>query len=176
VRSARKRAIIADKCAMIAMQHMNPDHLRHVQSHPAGAIEPEDARVGTLAAGDPVKSASSFLPLEAGVVSEAIPAFFIGRNREGLWVARNVNRKIGGIFLFESSALSFARRKSRPRGVATIYQPERFELDLKNRGNPFIVHIGRLKRFANSHSQRIIAFIGETVRTLRNWLKDIHVF
>ena len=72
------------------------------------------------------------------VVSEAIPAFYIGRNEEGFWVARDVKGRTGGIFLFEDSAVSFARRNSRPTGCATIFSSERLELDLKNGGNPLI--------------------------------------
>ena len=59
-----------------------------------------------------------FQPLDPWIVNEAIPAFFIGRNREGFWVARDVNGRIGGIFLLENSALSFARRNSRPPAAA----------------------------------------------------------
>ncbi len=52
-----------------------------------------------------------FVPLDPGIVNETIPAFFIGRNMEGFWVARDVNGQIGGIFLLENSALSFARKQ-----------------------------------------------------------------
>jgi hypothetical protein len=79
-----------------------------------------------------------FQPLDPGIVNEAIPAFFIGRNMEGFWVARDARGRIGGIFLLESSAVSFARKNSRPAGCATIFPPERFELDLENKGNPLV--------------------------------------
>jgi hypothetical protein len=44
----------------------------------------------------------------SSALSEAIPAFFVGRNKDGFWVARDADAKIGGIFLFEKSALNFA--------------------------------------------------------------------
>ena len=57
----------------------------------------------------PATVTAQFRPLDPGIVNETIPAFFIGRNKEGFWVARDVNGQIGGIFLLENSALSFAR-------------------------------------------------------------------
>ena len=133
--------------------------------------DPERTQTGAPPAEDPAKRIPPFRPLDAGILSEAIPAFFIGRNKDGFWVARNANGKIGGIFLFESSALSFARKKSRPRGCATIYQPGTFELDLINRGNRFIAPIGRLKRLAIGQLQRLMDFIGRTIKALQSWPK-----
>ena len=89
-----------------------------------------------------------FQPLDCDIVSPAIPAFYIGRNLEGFWVAREARGTSGGLFLFEKSAVSFARKNSRPVGCATIYPSERFELDIRNRGNPLIARFGPLKRLA----------------------------
>ena len=109
---------------------------------------------------EPAAMAAPFQPLDLDIVSAAIPAFFIGRNRDGLWVARDAKGKAGGLFLFESSALSFARRNSRPTGCATIYPSEGFELDLTNKGNPLVAHLGPLQRLATRVRQRIAALIG----------------
>jgi hypothetical protein len=89
-----------------------------------------------------------FRPLDPDILNEAIPAFFIGRNNEGFWLARDVKGQAGGVFLFESSALSFARRHCGPSGCATIFPSERFELDLENHGNPLIVYLRPLMRLA----------------------------
>lgn len=78
-------------------------------------------------------------PLDPDVVSAAIPAFFIGRNSAGLWVAREANGRIGGLFLFKSSAVDFANRQGGPARCALIFPVETFELDIENRGNPLIV-------------------------------------
>jgi hypothetical protein len=67
--------------------------------------------------------AVQFQPLDPAVVSEAIPAFFIGRNEEGFWIARDVKGRIGGIFLRENSALSFARRNSGPGDARPYFPP-----------------------------------------------------
>lgn len=97
---------------------------------------------------EPAAVTTQFKPLDPGIINDAIPAFFIGRNRDGFWVARAVNGRIGGIFLLENSAVSFAKRHSRPTGCATIYPSGRFELDLENRGNPLILTLASSMHFA----------------------------
>ena len=99
-----------------------------------------------------VEVTAEFRPLDAAIVSEAIPAFFIGRNNEGFWIARDVKGQIGGIFLLENSALSFAKRNSWPAGCATIFPSERFELDLENKGNPLVAHLGTVDPSCNAPS------------------------
>jgi|GEM_PF-4844350 len=79
-------------------------------------------------------------PLGEDIISAAIPAFFIGRNKAGLWVARGSGGQIGGIFLLKNSALAFARAKSPSTQCAFIFPAERFELNLENHGNPFARH------------------------------------
>ena len=75
-------------------------------------------------------------PLDPDVVSAAIPAFFIGRNRAVLWVAREAKGRVGGLFLFRSSAIDFANRQSAPARCALVFPAETFELDVENEGNP----------------------------------------
>jgi hypothetical protein len=86
----------------------------------------------------PSASPSCFQPLDPGIISASIPTFFVGRDRDGFWLARDLKGENGGIFLFKNSALAFARRASRPLGCATILLAERFELDVENQGNPLI--------------------------------------
>jgi hypothetical protein len=78
-------------------------------------------------------------PLDPDVISASIPAFFIGRNKAGLWVARDANGRVGGLFLFKSSAIDFANRQSAPARCALVFPTETFELDIENNGNPLIV-------------------------------------
>jgi hypothetical protein len=118
---------------------------------------------------------AQFQPLDPGIVNGAIPAFFIGRNKEGFWVARDVNGQIGGIFLLETSALSFARKNSRPAGCATIFPSGRFELDLENKGNRFVVHLASLMRLAMRFRRQIADFIGKTAESAKGRLKDFHM-
>lgn len=84
------------------------------------------------------RQAAALKPLDPDVVSAAIPAFFIGRNSAGLWVAREANGRVGGLFLFKSSAVDFANRQSAPARCALVFPAETFELDIENRGNPLI--------------------------------------
>jgi hypothetical protein len=124
------------------------------------ATERHSDRSGNMPADQPAAATAPFQPLDLDIVSAAIPAFFIGRNKDGFWVARDAKGKVGGLFLFESSALAFARRNSRPTGCATIYPSEEFELDLRNTGNPLVRQLGPLKRLAIRAWQRIAALIG----------------
>ncbi len=68
------------------------------------------------------------------VLSSSIPLFFIARNRAGLWIAREAEGRIGGIFLFRKSALSFAKTSCGTAGCATMFLADCLELDVENRG------------------------------------------
>jgi len=147
---------------MIAMQLTSPDLSRQeVPGRSTAAIPHNGERSGIL----PTESTviAQFQPLDPGIVNEAIPAFFIGRNKEGFWVARDAKGQIGGIFLLENSALSFARRNSRPAGCATIFPSERFELDLENKGNPLAAQLGSLIHVAMRFRRRMAAWIGNMI-------------
>jgi hypothetical protein len=75
-------------------------------------------------------------------LSEAIPVFFIGRNKLGHWVARGADGKSGGLFWRKQAAIRFATRSAWPARCATIFPAESIELDLENQGNPLLSHIG----------------------------------
>jgi hypothetical protein len=161
--------IAADKRFMITMQLTCPDPLK--RQAPRREIVQDSQRSRILPADQSATVTTPFQPLDPGIVNEAIPAFFIGRNQQGFWLARDVKGKIGGIFLFEGSALSFARKNSRPLGCATIFPSERFELDLENQGNPLIVCLGPLMRLAMRGWQRMAAFIGKLTEAIERRLR-----
>jgi hypothetical protein len=150
---------------MIVMQLMGRDLSRRAPRHSTAAIERERARAERLPAEQPAKVTAEFRPLDGDIVNEAIPAFFIGRNMEGFWLARDAKGQIGGIFLLESSALSFARKNSRPAGCATIYPSERIELDLENKGNPLVEPLMRLTR----RGRQLAAFIGKMTKAIKGF-------
>jgi len=87
------------------------------------------------------------------LLSEAIPFFFIARNRHRLWVAREAEGRTGGIFLFKRSALGFAVKNSIPAGCATMILNDRLELDLENRGSRIAAGldaaVGNIRRMAS---------------------------
>ena len=71
-------------------------------------------------------------------LSEAIPVFFIGRNRRGHWVARGADGESGGLFWRRQAAIRFATRSAWPARCATIFPSGTIELDLQNHGNPLL--------------------------------------
>lgn len=82
------------------------------------------------------QTAVSFPPRpQSRTLSEAIPLYFVARNNSGFWIAREATGRIGGIFLFQGSALRFAKTTSAPGGCATMFLPQRLELDVANRGS-----------------------------------------
>lgn len=160
---------------MIAMPLAYPDlSNQHAPQRSANAVARDSQRAG-LAPDQPATAATPFQPLDPGIVNATIPAFFIGRNREGFWLARDVKGQIGGIFLLESSALAFARRNSRPSGCATIFPSERFELDLENQGNPLIAYLRPLMRLAVRGRQRMAVVTGKIAEAVERRFRDLHV-
>ena len=160
---------------MIAMALTYPDlPEQQAPRYSAAAVAPDSQRAGAPPE-QHVTASTPFQPLDPGIVNAAIPAFFIGRNKEGFWLARDVTGQIGGIFLLESSALAFARRNSRPSGCATIFPSERFELDLENQGNPFIVCLRPLMRLAIRGRRRMAVLTGKTAEAVERRFRDFHV-
>ena len=158
------------------MQLTGPDISgRQVARSSAAAIGRESERSSIFPGDEFPTLTAQFQPLDPCIVNEAIPAFFIGRNREGFWVVRDVKGRIGGIFLLENSALSFAKRNSWPAGCATIFPSERFELDLENKGNPLVTHLGPLIHLAMRRRQRMAALIRKMTKAVKRRLEDFHV-
>jgi hypothetical protein len=124
------------------------------------AVKRDDERSGVLPADGRATVAAHFRPLDLDIVNDTIPAFFIGRNKDGFWVARDAKGKSGGIFLTENSALAFARNNSEPAGCVTIFPSERFELDLENKGNPLVPWIAPFARLAMRARRRMAGLIG----------------
>jgi hypothetical protein len=162
---------------MIAVQLTSPDlSRRQAPGRSFAAIEQEGERSGTLPAEEPATVTAQFQPLDPGIVNETIPAFFIGRNMEGFWVARDVKGQIGGIFLLENSAVSFARRNSRPAGCATIFPSDRTNSTcLDNKGNPLVPRLGSLIHLAARGRWRTVALIARITDAVKRWMKDFHV-
>jgi hypothetical protein len=106
-----------------------------------------------LAARDPLSvDALPFQRPAADVLNEAIPAFFIGRNHSGFWVARDANGKSGGLFWSREAALRFARSVW-PEGCATIFPQDRLELDIDNAGSPLISWLEAARHWLARHSK-----------------------
>ena len=162
---------------MIAMQLTCPSlWKRPAPGRAIAVIEQESRRSRILPPEQPAAVTAPFQPLDPGIVNETIPAFFIGRNKEGFWIARDVKGRFGGIFLFRYSALAFARRKSRPAGCATIYPSERFELDLENSGNPLVRHLRPVIRLSRRPRRQLAGVIAKTKAAVKRRLKQLYAF
>jgi hypothetical protein len=88
---------------------------------------------------------TSFLRPGPEDLSEAIPVFFIGRNKDGHWVARGADGKSGGLFWRKQAAIRFATQSAWPARCATIFPSENIELDLENQGNPLLALTGVMR-------------------------------
>ncbi len=106
----------------------------------------------------------------ASVLNETIPLFYIGRNKNRLWVAREEAGRTGGIFLFKRSALRFATKHSAPVGCATMFLDEPFELDVENRGSSLVVDLDIAMGIAARRAPRLAAFISTAVESVRKLL------
>ena len=160
---------------MIAMELTSLNPMHRAPKGSTAAMGRHAKISGPSPTDKPSGATAEFRLLDAGVVSAAIPAFFIGRNMEGFWVARDVSGQIGGIFLLEHSALSFARKNSWPGGCATIFPSERFELDLENSGNPLLLQVGWLRRLAMRGRAQMAGLIGHLTDAVRRRLRAFHV-
>lgn len=100
---------------------------------------------------------TSFTRPGPDVLSEAIPVVFIGRNRDGFWVARDAEATFGGLFWRKGSALRFAKANAGAAGCAMVFPQARFELDLENHGNPLIAWLGTARRLLTRQAQRLMA-------------------
>lgn len=107
------------------------------------------------------------------IVSPAIPLFFIGRDHDGFWIARDADGETGGLFLFRKSAVRFANESARARGWesgATMSVPQPFELDIENRGNALINILRSAKRLGLrlwSGAKHFASTIGRRARQRR---------
>jgi len=91
-------------------------------------------------------------------LSEAIPLFFVGRNRNGFWVARESAGRRGGLFLFRRSATRFARRNGTAGGGATMFVEDPIELDLPNQGSKLAELMAVMTNIVSCRAPRVAKF------------------
>jgi hypothetical protein len=99
--------------------------------------------------------AASFQRPGPDVVNETIPVVFIGRNRDGFWVARDAEARFGGLFWRKQAALDFAKTNAASGGYAAVFPLARFELDMENQGNPLAGSLGIARRLLVRQAQRL---------------------
>src|SRR5262249_20921477 len=84
--------------------------------------------VGHSTRGNPRGSQALRRP-DARILNEAIPLFAIGRNRAGLWIARDCDSSTGRAFIFKGSAIRFAKRMKAPGAYALMFVKDGLELE-----------------------------------------------
>lgn len=90
-------------------------------------------------------------------VSPSGSVFMIGKNRNGLWVAREETGCIGGIFLTERAATHFAERWARILGCSTACVSEPLEFDFDTDRSAFVSLCLALKRSVANLQQTAIS-------------------
>ena len=110
---------------------------------------------------------------DASVLSEAIPLFYIGRNKSGLWVVREAAGGSGGLFVFKQSAARFARRQSEPDGCAMMFLAEPFELDVDNQGGRFAGLLAAASKVVARRAPLLVSFIGPAIAEWRKLVTEI---
>ena len=110
---------------------------------------------------------------DASALSEAIPLFYIGRNKSGLWVVREAAGGSGGLFLFKQSAARFARKQSEPAGCAMMFLAEPFDLDVDNQGSRLAGLFAAASEVVARHAPLLVRCIGSVVAEWRKLIAEI---
>ena len=115
------------------LRELWPGEMRLVLRRPrTGATPPRRPQAASAAA--------TQLPRrpDASALSEAIPLFYIGRNkqRRSGW-SREAGGRAADYSFSSSRPARFARRQSEPAGCAMMFLAEPFELDVDNQGSRF---------------------------------------
>ena len=110
---------------------------------------------------------------DASALSEAIPLFYIGRNKSGLWVVREAAGGSGGLFLFKQSAARFARGQSEPAGCAMMFLAEPFELDVDNQGGRIAGLFAAASEVVARRAPLLVSFIGSAIAEWRKLVTEI---
>jgi hypothetical protein len=110
---------------------------------------------------------------DASALSEAIPLFYIGRNKSGLWVVREAAGSSGGLFLLKQSAARFARRQSEPAGCAMMFLAEPFDLDVENQGGRVAGLLFAASEVVARRTPLLSSFVGSVVAEWRKLIAEI---
>ena len=142
-------------------KHGHAVHLRLAGDDHAAAI----SHFPTRAIASSVPSTFPRRP-DGNALSVDIPLFYIVRNRNGFWLARDAAARDGGMFLFKRSALRFAAQASAPSGCATMVLAGPLELDVPNRGN---LVVARLDAAVSALARRMPAVFDFARMAVAEW-------
>jgi hypothetical protein len=109
---------------------------------------------------------------DASALSEAIPLFYIGRNKNGLWVVREAEGRSGGLFFLKQSAVHFARRQSEPSGCAVMFLDEPIELDVATQDGRHAMPESAMEKTVRQ-APSVVAVIGGVVAAWRKLIARV---
>jgi len=107
------------------------------------------------------------------ILSESIPLFYVGQDKHGFWVVREAQGGSGGLFLFQRSAVRFARNKSSSAGCAMMIVAEPLEFDLENQGNRLVESLTAAVDVVARRAPPFATFIGMVVAEWRKLIAEI---
>jgi hypothetical protein len=110
---------------------------------------------------------------DSSAFSEAIPLFYIGRNKSGLWVVREAAGGSGGLFFLKQSAARFARAQCEPAGCAMMFLAEPFDLDVENQGGRIAGLIAAASEVVARRTPLLARFVGSVVAEWRKLIAEI---
>jgi hypothetical protein len=109
---------------------------------------------------------------DPSALSEAIPLFYIGRSKNGMWVVREADGRSGGLFLFKQTAVRFARRQAEPAGCAMMFIDEPFELDVVNQDGSYAKPASSAEK-ADGRAPSVVAAIRSAVAAWRKLIARV---
>jgi len=80
---------------------------------------------------------------DESILNRTIPLFFVARDKDGFWIARNADIAFGGKFFFKYSALRFTEYHN---GSAIIMLTGLYSLDTRNTGNRYARQLRPIRR------------------------------
>jgi hypothetical protein len=110
---------------------------------------------------------------DINVLSQAIPLFYIAKNKHGFWVAREAEGRSGGTFLLRRSAVRFARHRSAPAGCAMMFLNEELDLGIENEGGRLVEAITALIEVVQRRAPKLAGFIAMAIAEWRKLVGQI---
>jgi len=137
VRGSSWHVIFVDRHPMITVQQTSLDPMERMPTRSTAAIEGEAERSGTLPVEDPPTVTAQFRPLDAGIVSEAIPHFLSAATRMASGLPVTLKGRSAESFCFRTQHCrlreGIARRRdaqqySHPRGSNSTWKTKAIHL------------------------------------------------
>jgi hypothetical protein len=94
---------------------------------------------------------------DGSILNKTVSLFFVARDKDGFWIARNADFAFGGKFFFRHSALRFAGYYD---GSAIMMLTGVYNLDTRNNGNRYTKRLRPIRRLMRDISSKFNALFG----------------